>query len=187
MENSQKPNDHGLPEEASLELRGETPETSVIGMSPAYPKYRDPLIKVIAIVMIVLIFGGAYFMIKGKDLSIPIPDFKRNPLQFFTELFFGSETYESCETFVMENKDLFDYLGKNVTLTPVRQEIRVVNRKKTARILFRAKGSERMGDLLFLLEKGEKGWGVVSVKSKTTGGDYRMLYPRSKATPKNRV
>jgi len=187
MENSQKPNQHGLTEEASLELRAEAPEPSVIDMSPAYPKYRDPLIKVIAVVIIVLILGGGFFFIKGKDLNIPIPDLKQNPLQFFTQLFLGDGTYQSCESFVRENRDLFEYLGESITLTPVRQEVRVVNRKKTARIIFRAKGSEGMGTLLFLLEKGKKGWGVVSVRSKTKGGDYRILYPRSKATSKNRV
>jgi hypothetical protein len=185
MENSQKPN--GLPEETSLELRGETPERSVIDMSPAYPKYRDPLIKGFAVVMIILILVGGYFFIKGKDLNLPIPDLKQNPLQYFTQLFLGNGTYQSCEAFVRENRDLFDYLGESITLTPVRQEVRVVNRKKTARILFRAKGSEGMETLLFLLEKGEKGWDVVSVRSKAAGGNYRTLYPRSKATSKDRV
>ena len=185
MENSQKPN--GLPEETSLELRGETPQPAVIDMSPAYPKYRDPLIKGIAVVMIILILVGGYFFIKGKDLSLPIPDLKQNPLQYFTQLFLGNETYQACEAFVRENKDLFEDLGESLTLTPVRQEVRVLNRKKTARILFRAKGSEGMETLLFVLEKGEKGWDVVSVRSKTAGGGYRTLYPRSETTSKNSV
>ena len=185
MENSHKPN--GLPEETSLELRGETPEPSVIDMSPAYPKSRDPLIKGIAVVMIILILVGGYFFIKGKDLNLPIPDLKQNPLQYFTQLFLGNGTYQTCEAFVRENRDLFDYLGESLTLTPVRQEVRVVNRKKTARILFRAKGSEGMETFLFLLEKGEKAWDVVSVRSKAAGGNYRTLYPRSKATSKDRV
>jgi hypothetical protein len=156
-------------------------------MSPVYPKYRDPLIKGIAVVMIILILGGGYFFVKGKDLNLPLPDFKQNPLQYLTRLFLGNETYQACESFVRENRDLFDHLGESITLTPVRQEVRVVNRKKTARIIFRGKGTEGMETLLFLLEKSEKGWGVVSVRSKSAGGAYRTLYPRSEATPKNRV
>jgi len=159
----------------------------VIDMSPAYSKYRAPLITGIAVVMIILILVGGYFFLKGRELNLPIPDLKQNPLQYFTQLFFGNETYRACEAFAKENKDLFDHLGESITLTPVRQEVRVLNRKKTARILFRAKGSEGMETLLFVLEKGEKGWDVVSVRSKTAGGGYRTLYPRSKSTPKNRV
>ncbi|MEJ2726733.1 MAG: hypothetical protein P8175_19275, partial [Deltaproteobacteria bacterium] len=152
-----------------------------------YPKYRDSLIKVIAVVGIRLIAGGAYFSIKDTDLKIPLPDLKQNPLEFFSQMFLGNGTYLRCETFVKENKDLFGHLGESLTLTPVRQEVRVSNRRKTARIFFRAKGSEGVGTLIFFLEKGDKGWAVVSVRSKTGGGDYRTLYPRSKTTSKNRV
>jgi hypothetical protein len=187
MENSKKPNHDEVPGETSLEQRDEAPEPSVMGMSPSYPKYRDSLIKVIAVAIIFLIAGGAYFSIKGRDFNIPVPDLKQNPLQFFSQMFLGNGTCLSCETFVKENKDLFGHLGESLTLTPVRQEVRVSNRRKTARIFFRAKGSEGVGTLIFFLEKGDKGWAVVSVRSKTGGGDYRTLYPRSKTTSKNRV
>jgi len=187
MENSHDANDHEVREDTSPEFINEGPEFSVIGMAPGYPKYRDPLIKAIFILILIVVCAGAYFFIKGRDLSIPIPGFKQNPFHFFTDLFFGDGTYKTCEAFMQENKDLFGDLGESIVLTPIRQEVRVVNRKKTARVIFRAKGSEGTGNLLFLLEKGKKGWGVVSVSSKTRGGGYQILYPRSKATSKNRV
>lgn len=187
MENSHKANHHEVQDDTSLDLINEEPEPSVIEMSPPYPKYRDLLIKAIFILILIVVCAGAYLFIKGRDLSIPIPGFKQNPFHFFTDLFFGDGTYKACEAFMEENRDLFGDLGESIVLTPIRQEVRFVNRKKTARVIFRAKGSKGTGNLLFLLEKRKKGWEVVSVSSKIRGGGYQILYPRSKAKSENRV
>ncbi|RLI00103.1 hypothetical protein DRO38_06955 [Candidatus Bathyarchaeota archaeon] len=153
----------------------ETRMPSVIEMSPKYSKYRDPLIKVVFILILVVVLGGAYFLTKGKG-----PGFgklKQNPAQFLSRWILGGDIYETCGSFVRDNQNLFRQLGQNVRLVPMRQELRIINRTRTARVVFRVDGSKDTDKLYFSLEKKEGKWEVTSVKSRTMRGEYKKIYP----------
>ncbi|MBW1935275.1 MAG: hypothetical protein DRH11_05330 [Deltaproteobacteria bacterium] len=153
----------------------ETPTPSVIEMSPEYPRYRDSLIKVVFIVILVIVVGGAYFITRGKGPSLE--KLKRSPSEFFSRLILGGDIYEACGSFVRTNQNLFRPLGQNVRLIPVRQEVSIINRTKTARVVFKVDGSKNIDKLYFSLEKKEGKWQVTSVKSKTVRGEYKRIYP----------
>jgi len=153
----------------------ETRTPSVIEMSPKYPKYRDSLIKFVFIAILVIVVGGAYFLTRGKGLGLK--KLKRSPSEFFSRLLLGGDLYEACGSFVSANQNLFRSLGQNVRLVPVRQEVRIVNRAKTARVVFRVVGSTNTDKLYFFLEKKEGKWQVTSVKSRTIRGKYKTIYP----------
>ncbi|MGD2127229.1 MAG: hypothetical protein PVG99_14190 [Desulfobacteraceae bacterium] len=170
---------YGKNDDPSSEPKANAPELparSVSGMAPKYPKYRDPLIKLGVIFLLIVVFGGGYFLVKGTEWSLG--RLKQDPVGFLTKLIWRDGASEACESFIKENQNLFRHLGERVTLTPIRREISIFNRAKTARVVFRAEGSADTEKLLFLLKKRRGEWQIVSVKSKTRRGEYRKLYPQ---------
>ncbi|MFH1242867.1 MAG: hypothetical protein V1689_10965 [Pseudomonadota bacterium] len=167
----------------SPELPGKaSPEygPSVRDMGPAYPRYRDRVIKGIVIVVFVSVLGGGLYMFMGARLAIE--GFRRDPARTLTRWVMGSGPYDTCESFVRQNPDLFDHLGKDLQLSLIREEVKLVNRERTAKITIRARGSEAREELFFFIQKEKAKWRVVSVAARTPKGGYRTLYPEAKST-----
>jgi len=165
--------------EAGLE---ETAEVSAVSaMAPPYSKHRDLLIKGFVILLLAVVVVGGYLLIKGAGSALE--DLRKNPVEFVTRLVWGEGPFETCRSFVRENPRLFGHLGKDVGLTVLRQEVRVVNRARTARIVARAQGDRDKETVFFFLERRKGRWRVATVASRTSRGEYKTLYPERTGAP----
>ena len=151
------------------------PPLSVASLSPEYPKYRDALIiGSMAFILIILLAGG-YLLIKGAETGLQ--RLAQSPIEYLTNLITRSETYEICESFLHDNEKRFAELGHGLEFSPLREDIKVVNGKKTARVIVEVRGSKGMKNVLFWLEKREGRWRVLSVALDRGKGKYETLYP----------
>ena len=170
-------------EEVRQEERSEGPgnKSPVAAMAPPYSKHRDFLIKGFVILFLVVLAGGGYLFFKGAGSALE--GLRNNPVEFVSRLIWGEGSYETCQTFVLENEKLFEHLGKDIKLSLIRQEIRVVNRAKTAKIVARAQGETEKETVFFFLERRKGKWRVATVASRTGKGEYKALYPQKNAVP----
>ena len=156
---------------------------SIRDLSPAYPKYRDPLIKGVAVVILVIILGVGYGILGGHESPFKgFKGFKKNPLTFFTRLLPGYGLLDTCESFIRDNDALFRFLGRDIKLSVIREEVQVTGGEKKARIVLRAEGSAATELITFFLEKRKGTWGVVTVAARDRSGKYRTVYPAPGAT-----
>lgn len=157
------------------------PTPSVASMSPEYPKYRDALIVVgsVALVLITLL-AGSYLLTKGAETALQ--KLTQNPIEYLTNLITRPDTYEICEAFLRHNEKRFPELGHGLEFSPVREEIKVVNGKKTARVIIEVRGSKGTKNVLFRLKKRKDKWRVVSVALERGKGKYESLYPQKEST-----
>lgn len=159
-----------------------TPESregleSVLSQSPEYPKYRDTLIFVAAAVLLALILMAGYGLFKDSDLrSFRIP---QNPLESVLRMLKGAAAYDACDSFVRNRERLFEPLGGDIRLSLTRQEVKSVNRRKTARVMVHAEGAKASGQIYFQLRKEGDVWIVTSAALKMGGGKYQTVYPRT--------
>ncbi|MBW1790066.1 MAG: hypothetical protein JRK53_26200 [Deltaproteobacteria bacterium] len=109
------------------------PLSGTVGsMSPEYPKHRDALIICASIIILIVLVAGGYFLVKDKSISFP--KIAQEPVQFVRNLLKGGETYGICSNFIRTHKGLFKELGGDLEWSLVKQEIRVVNKDKKAKI-----------------------------------------------------
>lgn len=170
-------------ERIRLENRSEEPgaKSSVMAMAPPYPKHRDLLIKGVVVLFLIVLAGGGYLFYKGAGSAVE--GLRKNPVEFLSGLIWGEGVLDTCQTFVRENEKLFEHLGKDVKLTVIRQEISVVNRARTARIVARAQGATERETIFFFLERRKGKWRVATVAARTGKGEYKALYPQKDAVP----
>jgi hypothetical protein len=159
--------------------RSEFPWVSVESMSPEYPRHRDALIICATVVILLVLVVGGYFLLQGKSMSLP--KFAREPVQFVRNLLSGGETYSICSQFVRTHEGLFRELGGDLKWTMVKQEIRIVNKDKKARILLKMRGNKGTRFVYFLLKKYGDTWRITSVNMEVGKGRYRRIYPGKKA------
>ena len=152
---------------------------SVASMSPEYPKYRDTLIIGIVILIFVMVLGGGYFLITRTEKTLQ--KFMDNPAMYLAKLANVYETYDVCESFLRNNKDLFRQLGQDLKFSIIKEEVRVTNGKKTAWVSIKVQGSADTRDVLFRLNKDKEKWYVDTVALKLPNGRHQILYPRSKS------
>jgi len=152
---------------------------TVGSMSPEYPKHRDALIICGSILILILLVAGGYFLVKGKSISLP--KIAQEPVQFIRNLLRGGESYDICSTFIRAHKGLFKELGGELEWSLVKQEVRVVNKDKKARILIKMQGNRSTRLVYFLLRKYENTWRITSVHMGVGKGKYRKLYPGKKS------
>ncbi|MBW1722778.1 MAG: zinc-ribbon domain-containing protein [Deltaproteobacteria bacterium] len=149
---------------------------SVISMSPEYPRYRDPLIFGAAALLLVIILAAGFILLKGSSL----PSLKNaggNPVASLFRLFTGGAVYDACGAFVRDNERLFSPLGKDIRLSLIRQEVRFVSGRKTARVVARAEGKRTSGQIYFRLRKEGETWSVVSAALRVGKGKFVAVYP----------
>jgi len=164
--------------------KNQQPETiplsvTVGSMSPEYPKHRDALIICVSIGILIVLVAGGYFLVRGKSISFP--KIAQEPVQFIRNLLKGGETYGVCSEFIRAHKGLFKELGGDLEWSLVKQEIRIVNKDKRARILLKMRGNKRTGFVAFRLKKYGDAWRIISVHMEVGKGKYRKLYPVKKA------
>ena len=152
---------------------------TVISMSPEYPKHRDARIICVSIIILIVLVVGGYFLLQGRSISSP--KIAQEPVQFFRNLIRGGETYGICSNFIRAHKGLFKELGGNLEWSVVKQEIRVVNKDKRARITLRMQGNKSERFVYFLLQKYGNRWRITSVAMKVGKGKYKRLYPGKKS------
>ncbi len=167
-------------EEAAFKPPLSQPGMSVSSMSPEYPKYRDVLIIGIMIVILVIALVGGYFLIMRTETAFK--KFSQNPIKYLANIANVYETYEICKSFLHQNEELFHPLGKDLKFSLIKEEVRVINGKKTARMMIKAQGNIETGDVFFVLQKYKRKWRIVSVALKLRNGGYKTLYPRPKSS-----
>lgn len=187
---SQDSSDTGLSSPSALGSSASRPDDgepypTVSSLSPEYPKYRDPLIICILTLIVLIVLAGGYFMTRRAETVFQ--NLTRNPVTFLTKLIGGYQTYQVCESFLLRDKDLPKYLGRDMRFSLVTEEIRVVDRRKTARVLIRAQGRADKGEVLFFLVQQGKKWRIVSVTLRLRKGESITLYPKAKSSSPNRL
>ena len=113
--------------------------------------------------------------------SISWPKFAQEPVQFVRNLLKGGETYDICSDFVKNHQGLFKQLGGNLQWALVKQEIRVINKEKRARVLLKMQGSRGTRFVYFLLKKYGDTWRITSVNMEMGKGKYKRIYPGKKS------
>ena len=156
------------------------PLSGTVGsMSPEYPKHRDALIICASIIILIVLVVVGYFLVKDKTISFP--KIAQEPVQFVRNLLKGGETYGICSNFIRTHKGLFKELGGDLEWSLVKQEIRVVNKDKKARILLKMQGNKSTRFVYFLLKKYGDTWRITSVAMEVEKGKYKRLYPGKKS------
>lgn len=156
-------------------------QTTVASMAPPHSKHRDALILIVAAVILVAVLIGGYFLLRQSETVLQ--KFVKDPVGTVTKLFRGYQMYEVCESYLKENETRFQQMmGKDVGYRVINQEVRVVNRRKTANLTIRAQGSAGRGDIFFRLQKSRGRWRIESVAIRTGKGKYERLYPSKKST-----
>lgn len=161
--------------------------TTVSDLSPDYPRYRDPLIKGVAIAALLILLLGGYYIVKTGSTPFSFQEMRelwQDPAGYFSGLVGGKGAREVCETFIKEHPAHFSHLGQEIRLTLVSEDIRASNRVRMARITLNATGNRGVEMIHFYLEKGNRGWRVISVASQDSMGEYRILHPQTKKAPK---
>ena len=164
----------------------ETPESptlktpyTVMGMSPAYPRHRDALIIGAAALFLVIILVVGYLLLGRTEAAFR--EFRQNPIHYLTRFINGYETYKVCESYIRRNQELFRGLGRDLRFTVVKEEIRVLEGEKTARLLVKAKGRSGAQNVLFQLKKRQGRWRITYVGIELPNGEYETLYPKRKS------
>ena len=147
----------------------------VSSLSPAYPKYRDALIIGSVILILILILVGGYFLTRGAKR--PLREFIQKPVESLSALYAWSEAQKLCESYVHKNEKRFSHLGRHLKFSLIKQDIRLTDREKTARITMRVKGSLGINYVHFLLDKQTGSWRIISAILERKNGEYEKLYP----------
>lgn len=165
------------PLESSPELPGNV--SSVMSMSPKYPKHRDALIIGVVAVFLVIVLAAGYLLLGRSQTAFR--KFTQNPIEYLTRFINGYETYKVCESYLRRNQKLFRGLGRDLRFTVVKEEIRVLKGEKTARLLVKAKGSSGSQNVLFQLKKRQGRWRISYVGIELPDGKYKTLYPKQRS------
>ncbi len=153
--------------------------SSVMSMSPKYPKHRDALIIGLAALFLVIVLVVGHFLLGRTQTAFR--QFTQNPINYLTRFINGYETYKVCESYIRHNQELFRGLGRDLRFTVVKEEIRVLKGEKTARLLVKAKGRSGAQNVLFQLEKRQGRWRIFYVGIELPNGQYETLYPKRKS------
>jgi hypothetical protein len=154
---------------------------SVSSMSPPYSKHRDALIFGGALIFLVALVAGGYFLLKGVNLPSRI--FDKSPLTTLMNLILGPEAYEAAGAFLRTNQQQFPQLGRVLGFSPSRVGIRSVNGRKTAKVILRVQGTQGTKNVHFELWKEDGRWRVKTVLVEMGDGRYERVYPRSQSRP----
>lgn len=152
---------------------------SVMGMSPKYPKHRDALIIGLVALFLVIVLAVAYLVLGRTQTAFR--EFTQNPINYLTRFINGYETYKVCESYLRRNQKLFRGLGRDLRFTVVKEEIRVLQGEKTARLLVKAKGHSGAQNILFQLKKRQGRWRIYYVGIELPDGSYQTLFPKQES------
>lgn len=152
---------------------------SVMSMSPKYPKHRDALIKAVVVAFVVIVLAAGYFLF-GRTQTV-FREFTQSPIKYLTKFINGYETYKVCESYLRSNKGLFRGLGRDLRFTLVREEIRVQEGERTAKLIVKAKGSSGTRNVLFQLKKRQGRWRISYVGIELPNGEYETVYPKRRS------
>ncbi|MBN2124340.1 MAG: zinc-ribbon domain-containing protein [Deltaproteobacteria bacterium] len=152
-------------------------DTPVSSMSPPYPRHRDAVIIVVAVVLLVLILVGGYLALRGAGTGFE--GLVRDQVGSLFHLVKGGEAYNACETFIREHKPLFSSLGDDLDLSFLKQETRFANQEATSKIMLNAQGDRGSGRVFFQLRKEGETWKVISAALEEHGR-FRTVYPTSR-------
>lgn len=154
-------------------------ESSIMSLSPPYPKYRDPLIIAGVILFLLLAIGGIHWAVRGTERSVKgfVDNLLENPVAYVTKLMMGSHKTEMVETFLEQNARVLPELGKDLNITAYNERMGVLSGKKTAVIFVTVEGSRASRDMVFRLEEIDENWRIVEVNMHTGNGRQKRLYP----------
>ncbi len=152
---------------------------SVMSMSPKYPKHRDALIIGLVALFLVIVLAVGYILLGRTQMAFR--EFTQNPIHYLTRFINGYETYRVCESYIRRNQELFRGLGRDLRFTVIKEEIRVLEGEKTARLLVKAKGRLGARNVLFQLNKRQGRWRIVYVGIELPNGEYETLYPKQRS------
>ena len=178
-----KPEDTGLaPEPTPPEPRlpGARPKSklaqySVVSLSPKYPKYRDPLIILTVVLILVGLLAGVHLAVQGTKSSLD--RFFQDPVQYVAKLVFGTDKMKLCTSFLDRNENRLAILGKDFRYFPIKEETRVSNGRETSTIIIRVQGTQATKDVIFGLEERNGDWEIVGVILDLGRGQQQTLYP----------
>ncbi len=153
--------------------------SSVMGMSPKYPKHRDALIIGAVALFLVIVLAVGYLLLGRTQTAFR--EFTQNPIHYLTRFINGYETYKVCESYIRRNQELFRGLGRDLRFTVVKEEIRVLEGEKTARLFVKAKGRSGAQNVLFQLKKRQGRWRISYVGIELPNGEYETLYPKKRS------
>lgn len=148
---------------------------AVASLSPKYPKYRDPLIIVAVVLILVGLLAGVHFAVQGTKSSLD--RFFQNPVQFVTNMVFGTDRMKLCASFLDRHEDRLAILGGDLKYFPIREETRVSNGRETATVVIRVQGTRATKDVVFGLEERKGEWEIVGVILDLGRGQQQTLYP----------
>lgn len=151
------------------------PDISVAAQSPGYPRYRNALIIVVFVTVVVGMLVGIH--LAAKVFQQAVRDVFKDPVSGIMSMVIGSGRYEVCRRFMTRNSGRFAVLGSDFELLPLRQEVRVVNGTKTATIVARVTGSKGSGEVTFRLREDNGRWRVHRAALTTGDGREYGLYP----------
>lgn len=149
--------------------------TSVMDLSPSYPKHRDKLILGGFLVGLVILLFGGYWLVRGAGPFVT--GFPEKPLSALTALVMGKDVYEPCETFLSRNRDAFPQVGRILKVSPLKVETRSVNRQKTATVVMKVGGTKATKNFVFRLQKQQRDWRITSVFVQLGGERYERVFP----------
>jgi hypothetical protein len=159
-----------------MENNAEGPkELPVSFYSPPYPKHRDALIICSVILVVVLVFAGAYLVTRSTPMALP--DFIKKPFGSLSTLFSWPDIQESCESYLRQKERRLSHLGRPLRFSLIKQEINVSNGEKAAKITATVQGPSGTNTVYFLLERRDGDWTVTSAVLEHENGRYEMLGP----------
>jgi hypothetical protein len=144
------------------------PLPSIASMSPDYPKHRDALIVGSILCFLIVLLAGAYFIVNRLDTNFQ--EFTKNPTQYLSNLIVGPEVYQVCGEYVRNHEDRFSQLGKILTVSPTKVQIRSINGRKSAEVTLKVEGSRETANIHFSLQKQQKRWRIKSVLLEENNG-----------------
>jgi predicted Zn finger-like uncharacterized protein len=148
---------------------------SVDSVSPKYPKYRDALIIVSVVLILIGLLVGVHFAVQGAKGSVD--RFFRDPVRFFANMVFGADKMKLCASFLDRNQDQLAILGEDLKYFPVREETRVSGGREIATVVIRVQGTKATKDVIFGLEERKGEWEIVGVFLDLGRGQQQKLYP----------
>lgn len=155
--------------------RSKLAEYSVFSMAPKYPKYRDPLIIIAVVLILVGLLAGVHFAVKGTTSSLD--RLFRDPMQFFADMVFGSDKVALCTSFLDRHGNRLAVLGQDLKYYPIKEETRVLDGRETATLVIRVQGTGATKDVFFRLEERQGQWEILEVALDLGGGREQRLFP----------
>jgi hypothetical protein len=144
-------------------------------MSPAYPRYRNAVIFVVFLGIVLALLMAIQLVAKGIEERIA--EWVENPIGRIMSTVIGSDRYEVCREFLGRHESRFAMLGTNLEWVPMRQEVQIVNGTKTATVVAMVTGTKASGNVTFRLKEIGERWQVREAALAMKDGRSYRLYP----------